>query len=430
LLVVLALFASGCAGSGRAVPKVPVDYLPRAETLSAKADRAERDLDPFLSPEGLLLYRMRPGRERAPYRNFADQATWTGCLLAAECFRYRTTGSRDALERARRNLAGLVLLHDVTGVRGLFARCARPAPTDGRVRRLEWQVGAGPHAGYRWRADVSKDQYAGVLLGLSAVLDHLPEPDRVEAGRLVRAIADHLLDHDMRLVDFDGEPTTYGDLSSHFAGIVPVGTNALIAVAAVALARRADPDGRYGDALDALVADGYVDAMRHPSFQFLTIRNRSNDVMAVLAADALLHRDVDPRVRRGAAAAVHALVEATRGEDNALIAAVAHSRLGLPTAEEALAGLSLIPVSRPTRPIDNRGRSDVRSSILPGRKFRGTATHPLPVNRRGASSFLWKSDPYRLAVDLDDERGPAYPAVDFLLPYWMLRARGLIDAAR
>ena len=58
------------------------------------------------------------------------------------------------------------------------------------------------------------------------------------------------------------------------------------------------------------------------------------------------------------------------------------------------------------------------------------ATHPLPVNRRGAASFVWKSDPYRLTVDLDEARGPIYPSVDFLLPYWMLRARGALDTER
>ncbi len=433
LLLVLALVAFGCGGaprSGDSIPKIPVDYLPRAETLAEKAVRAEREIDPFLSPEGLLLYRMRPGRDRAPYRNFADQATWTGCLLAAECLRYRATGSPEALARARRILGGLSLLHDVTGVHGLFARCARPAPTDGRTRRLEWQVGAVPHEGYRWRADVSKDQYAGILFGLSAVLDHLPEIDRLEAGRLVCAVADHLLDHDMRLIDYDGEQTTFGDLSSHYAGLVPIGTNALIATAAVALARRARPGGRYGSAIRDLVEDGYAGAMKYPTFQLLGIRNRSNDVMAALAADALLGPDVDATVRRGAAAAVHALVAATRGEDNALIAAVAVTRLGVPAEEEARAGLALIPVPRPTRSIDNRGRGDVARSILPGRKFEAVATRPVPVNRRGASSFLWKSDPYQITADIGDERGPTYPPVDFLLPYWLLRARGMLDVRR
>jgi hypothetical protein len=439
-LAAILLILGGCWSAGDGGPrtppvKIPPAYLPSAVSLAEKARRVERDLADYIAPEGVLLYRQLPDDERPPterYRTLADQAAWTGCMLAAECYRYRATGDPAALSRARLLLAGVARLHDVTGVPGLLARCIAPGSRPAAWERGPWRQGKGRFRGLRWRGDVSKDQYPGILLGLAAVLDYLPAPsDRAHARRLAAAIADHLIDHGIAITGIDGETTTFGDLSSHALGVVPIGTNALIALAAVALADRAVPGQRYALALGDLDDEGYIRATAHPTFQMLGFRNRSNDIMAAISADVLLGPDMDPGLREAAAVAVNRLVAATAGEDNALIAAVAHTHLGSPTLKDAVRGLDLLPHPRPRVPIDNRDRADVRRSIWPSRAMTAISVDPPPVNRRGASSFVWKSDPYALTHDLDEAPGTMiYPGIDFLLPYWMLRARGAIDADR
>src|ERR1700694_1120590 len=49
------------------------------------------------------------------YTQAADNAIWTGHYLAAESFRYNVTGSAHALANARKALAGITALIDVTG---------------------------------------------------------------------------------------------------------------------------------------------------------------------------------------------------------------------------------------------------------------------------------------------------------------------------
>src|SRR5215831_20051837 len=49
------------------------------------------------------------------YTRCGDSALWTGAYLSAEAFRYNVTRSPDALTNAKRALAGLKGLADVTG---------------------------------------------------------------------------------------------------------------------------------------------------------------------------------------------------------------------------------------------------------------------------------------------------------------------------
>src|SRR4051794_18515463 len=59
------------------------------------------------------------------YTRCGDSALWTGFYLAAESFRYSVTHSPDAVANARRALAGLKALADVTG-NNVLARCLIP----------------------------------------------------------------------------------------------------------------------------------------------------------------------------------------------------------------------------------------------------------------------------------------------------------------
>src|SRR5215471_16454371 len=59
------------------------------------------------------------------YTRCGDSAIWTGHYLAAEAFRYKVTGSADALANARRAYLGIQYMVDVTG-NNVLARCLVP----------------------------------------------------------------------------------------------------------------------------------------------------------------------------------------------------------------------------------------------------------------------------------------------------------------
>jgi hypothetical protein len=59
------------------------------------------------------------------YTRAADSLIWTGHYLASESFRYRVTGSIEALDNVRRAIASIRALNDITGT-NLMARCLIP----------------------------------------------------------------------------------------------------------------------------------------------------------------------------------------------------------------------------------------------------------------------------------------------------------------
>jgi hypothetical protein len=59
-------------------------------------------------------------------------------------------------------------------------------------------------------------------------------------------------------------------------------------------------------------------------------------------------------------------------------------------------------------------------SWLPGRKLRARARNLVPIELRPASSFEWKSSPYR--VDGATMPGWSYCGVDYLAAYWLYRS--------
>src|SRR5262249_20098465 len=150
------------------------------------------------SPEGTLIYRQDATRDGFAYLNLSDVPIWSGALCGAEALRFVATRDRAARDAAVRLLGGLNLLQDVTGVRGLLARDVVPregpgCPVD--EGSSTYHDGAPPYERFRWRADVSKDQYTGALFGYAMALYALPDDPQAlaEIRHGIGAIADMLL---------------------------------------------------------------------------------------------------------------------------------------------------------------------------------------------------------------------------------------------
>ncbi|HET6202773.1 MAG TPA: hypothetical protein VFI25_08225 [Planctomycetota bacterium] len=402
-------------------------------TLAEKADRYARDLaNHHLSPEGLLLYagpteareRGRPlPRER--YGGLADQAAWTGCLLASEVFRHAATGETEALGAARRTARALAFLQKVTGTPGYLARSAyEGAPLDGRFR-----PGAPPLERFAWHRDTSRDQYAMVLFGYATALARCEDPElRAETASAAGAICDHIFENGFEIRE-DGRRTTHGNLSGRILGIVPNGVNAGIVLLAAKVAAVATGEERHLRRYEGLVREGWPGRVRTGFFRILGTGNPNNDNMTLLCLDGLLSLEREERIRRGYLDALEKGWRLVRGTGNALFAAVVHRDLGARAEgafDEAVESLRLFPAEKVRFATDNRDLLPALGrSFLPGRDLRPRTSRPVPVHRRTPGSFLWKEDPY-VVVDSPNARGEEeFSGVDYLLPYWMLRASGL-----
>ncbi|MBI1848761.1 MAG: hypothetical protein HYR85_00300 [Planctomycetes bacterium] len=414
------------------------EYRPGKLTLAEKADLFERELwERHVAPEGVVLYsiRLRERSERPRhYGNLADAAYWTGCALAAEALRWSVTGDRDALDCAARLVDGLALLQRVTGVPGLLARTIDPEPDEAAIRGDQgvWSRAAPPYDRYWVKGDVSKDQYCGVAFGYATAYDLLPAGDTRDAIRRDLGEIAHFLDrNDLVIRDAHGKATTYAGLEA-WIGPVPLGPNALIALAIFSSAAHATGDAAIESRHLRLVRERYPEACAHAKFEAFGKTNHSNDMMSFLSYYTVLRLETEPEVRAPIERGIDGIWEAVSGEHNALFASIhcALRREEPDTLADIRETLRLFPETKRVLPVDNRGRADVPLSAWTNRKGKPKSAVALPINQRPMSSMYWKSDPYELDGDLDAEGDQEYAGVDYLLAYWMARRHGLLEESR
>ncbi|MHB8876748.1 MAG: hypothetical protein ACYC8T_23890 [Myxococcaceae bacterium] len=157
-------------------------------------DRA-RDLDRLLRrnhlPEGGVInahYTDASLGTLARYEGKADSALWTGTALAAQSWRYLSTGSVDAKNQMAALTGTLHRWFNVSGHPGYLARHALPVNS---AALISYDCSANVnHCGvafegqqWNWHGHTSRDQYTGVMLGY--YLAYLATPDP-EVRRVIR----------------------------------------------------------------------------------------------------------------------------------------------------------------------------------------------------------------------------------------------------
>ncbi len=449
--VIVASLLASLALPACVYPTAPIDWdrwrasFPdhAAVPVEEKVARIEAHLiDRHLAPTGVLVYRRPdvPFDAGTPegYTNLADEPIWTGCLVAAWAFKYSVTGDPADRELLLRALRGLEFLRRVTGKPGLLARGVAPAGITIEPRERphqEWRPGAPGFEGWRYRGDVSKDQYFGALFGYTAttvMLDLRPDASDVETYRLVRdattSIADHIWENGLRIVDIDGETTRFGDLDGWY-GPIPIGPNAEISLAWQLLAWRLTGEEQYRERYDELVDQDYPCATDFNKFQFLGRTNHNNDVMAAMGLYSLCVLETDPELLSTYRASLEDHWSVLRNEANLLYHAAYVAGCGkeLPpgAAQDVSETLRLFPVDLRLRPVDITDHPAVERAFLDGRKGAPRNRTALPLHVRPISSFVWKSSPYALVGN--GREGMTASGVDFLLGYWMSRRYGLVN---
>ena len=427
----LAVCLSGCCaiwhGDLPRFERYQDDTPPRLD-VDEKADSYQRRLEEaFVTPEGLLAYRILFDQEPdGSYGDHADVAFHTGIYLGSQALRYRVTGEPAALDTVRSALAGIALLHDVTGVRGLIARHANPR---GAVQTDQWRP-SPTLADYDYKSDVSKDQYAGVAFGLALTWAHVPDAGvRAEVARLSGAIADHLIENRMTLVGSEGE-TSHGNLRGRIFGI-PIGVNALISMALARTAAIATGEERHLELWERLLEEGYPETAYWAHIGLFGFEKRINDHMAYLGFHALLSLENDARTARLLRSAEFRTWRAVERDRNPFFAAI-HCQVLLQRGEHedaeelrqrSLEILAEFPDDKVNWPVDyTREPYDYPRAWLRGRKCLPRTTEGMPLWRRPKKSSFWASDPFLLAGSLAEGGIGETAGADYLVAYWLLRS--------
>jgi hypothetical protein len=499
------------------VPDPAIDYATPALQL-------EGAIAPRHLPYGAVLsLSLAPplGRGRLAYETEEDSAIWTGHYLAAESMRSAATADAAALDRVKLALAGVKRLFDVTGDvavsdgkrwavtggPGVLSRTARPTddPVDFAAGSLEkrpcyyvdpeggWRAGGRVFPTYSsipaglkksalglqgiqpvgrvWEGHgcgsdhpISRDQYVGVLYGLTAAYALVPDATVHETAR--KLIVD-ALDFLIRRGNWNIRLAPANRIETNFMGDFPK------QLAFLRLGKTVDP-ARYGALYDEVapaaelawipdwfsiidpIFQYYKFNLAHAAFQiallletdpslrasylrsygvlWAAVRHHKNayfDLARVLmrlpserAATAAEPAPSNPAGSPGFALSLGDEAKSLLGEWLTRLA-LAHSAAGLPTYAVSDITAAYLAALGPSS-------TSVYTALDGGRRC--SATYALPVWARNpsGSDFIWQREPFKTGIPLASCGGrvtagtlqpgaPRFetPAVDYLLAYWL-----------
>ncbi|MDP2337371.1 MAG: hypothetical protein Q8N05_13170 [Bacteroidota bacterium] len=152
-----------------------------------------------------------------------NDGLWTSMYLGGEIFRYAVTKSADALQNCRESLDAMERLYTINSNEIGFP--SRSFERSGNIAKLSdpdrWRHSKDTE--WDWKATTSSDEAIGHIFALGAMAELMDVPDmKTRAIHLIDILMQHIVDHNMYLVDFDGKPTTWGRWNPEYVNARPV----------------------------------------------------------------------------------------------------------------------------------------------------------------------------------------------------------------
>jgi hypothetical protein len=383
--------------------------------------------------------------------NVIHSGVWTGRYLAGVGCQYAVTRDPWVRRHGGEILQALRILQEVTGKPGLLARgyVKGHGPVEGWERNgqdsTEWHQGQGKYAGYRWYGDVSVDNFNAVLYGYAWYFDlAADDAQRRMIAEDVDKLMTHLLDHHCRIVDVDGEVTTWGHVgvdpdpdfddyyrklsATRFGRATPAGETwqpslraSLMLLPDLLIAHHLTGKARYLDFYQRVVARFKDNPDRPRDSGALTLQrlarvNHSSEGQAYEALDHLIRYEKNPELLKIYRPWVEELWEMNWMEGNALFTWMTRSLLpeyrapkrpgvvataaaeishGDEAVRLALETLRLYPIDRVMHPVMNSLRTGIERN--PFSRGELLSAHPVPINQRPLDNeYAWKGNPYQL----------------------------------
>ncbi|HEX4071628.1 MAG TPA: hypothetical protein VHX68_10670, partial [Planctomycetaceae bacterium] len=367
-----------------------------------------------------------PGQLQQGWKQHDDDndGLWTSLYVAAESFRFASTGDEKARQQASRSLKALMFLESVTGTPGYVARSVVPAGTRSVRDPERWRPARDP--AWRWKSDTSSDELCGHFFAYPVYYDLAATvAEKEEIRKVVARITDRILDHDFYYVDPDGHRTTWGiwnpkEINGDPKWVEEHGLNSLEILSFLKVAAHIVGKPRYEQVARELIEKhGY--ARNTVKQKIKEAANHSDDELAFLAYYPLLKYERDPKLRELYLASIRRSWEIARPEQSPLFNYIYAAALQAdhwtnatarppiaevpPTdydADACVEWFREVPTDLVDWMVDNSGRNDASAK-------------PFSVFERGI--LKWNGNPYEL------KRGGAGRSCDdgtfILLPYWM-----------
>jgi hypothetical protein len=379
---------------------------PLASAAEADALAISANIQARHTPFGTILdpiFAFRASDQIVGYTRCGDSAIWTGHYLAAEAFRYQVTRAPGALDNVKGAIAGIQSLVDATGT-DLLARCRVPvdSPFAAGIQSEEAHNGiyTNSPAGYFWVGNTSRDQYSGVMFGLSVAFDMVDDPAvQRSISQLITRLLDFLVAHNWIVVMPDSTASTvFLDRADQILTFLWIGRH-------VNPAHFSVPYDQQSWLLSAaLLLPIGVDVASNDSYFKFNLDSINLYNLIRLSGSA-----ANPTYRQA-----YALLRShTAGHQNAFFNLIDRGLNGPNPARDAetLALLSaLLQWPRRDRYVDLHGVVPVCGD---------QACQPVPVPLRPPTDFVWQRNPFQLA---GGGKGVVESAgIDYILPYWMAR---------
>ncbi len=403
--------------------------------------------------------------EKCRLRVPGDVATWepedddndggyTAVYLAMESFRYAATKQPEALANAKRTFNALRFLQTVTDTPGFIARTVVPSDwtrmhdSNEEVSDAEWAVRRvedprskrvpvrwrrSKDGRWLWKGDTSSDEITAHLFGYLFYFDlAADEADKARVRDQVCRIVDHIVDNGYVLKDLDGAHTRWGVWAPERLNHDPdwaaeAGINSVEILSYLKLAHHVSGVAKYQEHYLRLLDEHHYRAnVVRAKVLNPARRTHIDDDLLAFAWPALLLCEKDPGLlalyRRG----LESWHEAVRPDHTPffefLYAALTGHRDNLETSVRFLRDQ---PLDLVRWTVDNSRREDLRLVRVPELEEIQT-DRLLPPSERGVPRT--DENPWR-AVQGDGGQTES-DGVFWLLPYWMGRHYGFLQAPR
>ncbi|MEO5602730.1 MAG: hypothetical protein ABIR06_17550 [Cyclobacteriaceae bacterium] len=363
-----------------------------------------------------------------------NDGLWTTMYMGAEVFRYAVTKSEDALQNLRESMEAMERLYTINGIKGFPSRSfeRRGYKDDDKPWRR------AQHPEWDWKSTTSSDEAIGHIFVFGAMAELLDDEDlKHRAIVLMDSLMQHVIDNNMYLVDWNGEPTVWGKWHPDYVNARPemVGDRKINASNIIAMLQTAYHFTKkevYKDkAFELMTKHGYYKNLMRPMSQvgrapdtaddwskmLSESWNHSDDEMYFLGYWGLYRYAFNDTLKTSFKEAIldHWQIERPEKEGawNIFTALTGEKEFDL---EESIWYLQEYPLDLIHWKVNNSHRKDIEM-IEPN--FRNQTTKEvlppdeLPINRHNANRFQ---------LDGGDNGSSEYSAGDiWLLPYWMGR---------
>lgn len=355
-----------------------------------------------------------------------NDGLWTAMYVAAECFRYRVTGDKDALDNARQGFEAILRLEAISGIPGFHARSFIKIGEDLQPNDGEWHT--TPDGQWRWKADTSSDEIVGHYFIYPIYYDLVAtSEEKAKIRSVITRMTDHILNNNYQLIDVDGKRTRWGWWGPDTIWEDPdeTGLRALHILSHLRVAHYITGQSRYQQAYQNLINNHkYHLLTRNQKIMVPGHINHSDDELAFLSYYPLMLYENDPKLRETYLASLERSWEIERPERSPLWNYIYAVGSGKPEFDgaQSIRTLREIPMDQVEWKVTNSHRLDVTIDPMSDRFGRMQSLIVLPYDELPMSK--WNGNPYRLDGGSEGRREDdgAY----FLLPYWMGRYHKLI----